>query len=55
MLSDKPVADVIIQQDIIHLLLPPTCLCHTSVLAGKEDLGKPFTFIIPSYIKLSVQ
>lgn len=45
-LRDKPVADVIIQQCISHLLLPPTCLFHTSVSTGKEEIGKPFIFLI---------
>lgn len=46
MLRDKPVADVIIQQHISHLLLPPTCLFRTSVSTGKGEIGKPLIFLI---------
>lgn len=45
-LRDKPVPDVIIQQNISHLLLPPTCLFHTSVSTGMGEIGKPFIFLI---------
>lgn len=46
MLRDKPVADVIIQQGISHLLLLPTCpLSYQSAVAGKGELGKPFTLL----------
>lgn len=46
MLSDKPAADVIIQQRISHLLVPPTCLFSTSVSTGKGEIGKLFIFLI---------
>lgn len=54
-LKDKPVADVIIQQCISHLLLPPTCLFCTHVSTGKGEIGKPFIFlVIISSLKIAV-